>query len=144
LYSFLTYLRSTNQQRHTSTLAPPAYSKIPTISTIPTSYNTLSRIPEDEEACFCGEYPPQYFDEDEEVEEEEVDDDCCWGFANLFALAIYVGMIVIMVLNLDLFLSRWGVGIGMVPLGTASQLGSKVCCSSDREVVSGKGLRANK
>jgi hypothetical protein len=136
LFSLVTYLWSTNQQRPTSTFAPPAYSKLPTICTTPVSHNTLSRIPEDEEACFCGEYPPHYFDEIEE--EEEADDDCCCGFANVFALAIYLGMIVIMVLNLDLLLSRWGVGVGMVPFGTATQQGSKVCYSSDRKKASMK------
>ena len=122
-FPFLSYLRSTHGHLHTSTLAPPAYSKLATNTTTSANPNAPSRILEDEEAGFGGQYP----DDDEEGEE-----DCCWGFVDGFALAFYMGMIVIMVLNLDLFLSRWGVGTGIFSFGTASQQGKEVRFPNER------------
>jgi hypothetical protein len=129
-FSLLSYLRSTHGHPRTSTLAPPAYSKLATNNTTSANPHTLSQILEDEEAGFGSQYP----DDDEEGEE-----DCCWGFVDGIALAVYVGMIVVMVLNLDLFLSRWGVGTGIFPFGTASQQGTEVRFRSERQ---GRRLRS--
>lgn len=108
---------------HTSTLAPPAYSKLPTTSTSHINAHTLFRIPEDEEVGFCNYHPPHYPDENEEKGDGDC---CCWGFADGFALALYVGMIVMMVLNLDFFLSRLGVGTGVFASSAASHQGTEV------------------
>jgi hypothetical protein len=113
-FSILTYLRATHGHPHTSTLAPPTYSKLANNLITLTNPHTPTQ---DEEAGLGS----QHLDDDEEGAE-----DCCWGFADGFALATYVGMIVIMVLNFDLFLSRWGVGTGIFTLGTASQQAREV------------------
>ncbi|KAF2788580.1 hypothetical protein K505DRAFT_421021 [Melanomma pulvis-pyrius CBS 109.77] len=126
--SLLTYLRSSHGHIKPA-VSPPVYSKLGTTDRNATA--TLPRIPEDEETGFWGEHTVPYSDDpsngayDYGNNEDDGGEHCCWSFADGFALAVYVGMIIILVLNLDLFLSRWGLGTGVFGAQDVEGLGAQ-------------------
>ena len=114
--SFLNYFRSPNQSRHRTSRCyqrpPPPYSKRCSISPgLPCILEDFDANVGEDEDLQTGS--PEGYNLDQEDIGEDEKDGCKRSCYDALGLFCYTLLVLIVVLNLDLFLSRWNADTGL-------------------------------